>query len=109
MTTLVAVAEIGALRSRLLIRHPDGPNVSLNLIWGDRERPLDRAEQLLVQNGYRRIGEWVDAYDGHQANVTADGETSCCSCWVRPYGNSWLIDRVGHGCPDHRDLWMGAS
>jgi hypothetical protein len=105
----VADVQIGALRSRLLIHDGTGHGTSLNLIWRDDEQPLDRAEQLLTQNGYQRTGAWIDHPGGFTATAEADEETRNCSCWLNTDGAVPYIEQVGHGCPDHRHLWERAS
>jgi hypothetical protein len=73
----------------------------LNLIWGHagdgHGTPRGRADVLLTQNGYRRIGDWQRTPEGDAAPVEATGHTTRCSCWQH---NGRLVD-VDYWCHDH--------
>jgi hypothetical protein len=102
--TLTAIISIGQSSSALLILEPDRTSRAyLNLIWGygGGRTPEGRANTLLTQNGYRRIGPWRDTPEGQAADVEATGETTACSCWLRKVDCGAITREADYHCQDH--------
>lgn len=102
--TLTAIIQIGQSSSSLVILEPDrSTRAHFNLIWGygGGRSPESRANVLLLQNGYRRVGPWSETAEGQTAAVEAGGETTNCSCWRRLDGADWVIRERDYRCSDH--------
>jgi hypothetical protein len=81
----------------------------LNLIWGhggDGDgTPRGRANVLLAQNGYRRVGDWQRTPEGDAAPVEAGERTTRCSCWRDEEGRTTDVDYWCHDHPILRQRW----
>jgi hypothetical protein len=103
-----ALIEIGFSSSRLHILDADRRGPALNLIWGcgaDGDgTPRGRADVLLTQNGYRRVGDWDTSVEGDTAPVEAAGQTGRCSCWLEERDGQRVIRQVDYWCLEHPEL-----
>jgi hypothetical protein len=100
--------SIGSSSSSLRILDQRRHGFGLHLIWGHGcsgdGTPRGRADVLLAQNGYRRLGDWAATAEGDAAPIEADGPTGRCSCWRD--GNR-VID-IDYWCVEHpilRQRW----
>lgn len=101
---LHATIEVGFSSSRLHILNHAQIGFSLNLIWGHGggNTPRDRANTLLAQNGYRKVGDWRPGPGGDTVAVEADGTTTRCSCWMRTTVQGQReIRTTDYWCLDH--------
>jgi hypothetical protein len=105
---LTATIEIGFSSSRLRILDADRRGPSLNLIWGhgcDGDgTPRGRADVLLAQCGYRRVGDWQPTDEGDTASVDAGETVRRCSCWWGRRGDQAVITAVDYWCAEHPRL-----
>jgi hypothetical protein len=99
---LTAIISIGTSTSSLRILNERRQGFGLNLIWGygaDRDgTPRGRADVLLGQNGYRRLGDWQRTPEGDAAAVEAGEHTGRCSC--RRDAEARAVE-VDYWCHDH--------
>ena len=92
---LTATLVVEPYSTTLVIDH-GRTKTRLNVIWVDRTAE-ERAEELLTQNGYRRLAPWIDG----STTVKAGPEATACSCWQELRDGERVVVRIGFGCRDH--------